>query len=102
MFELGPEVHWKLLMGLDGDVFLLWRIYLQGTKLKGTVEGMEERGNGYFKHRGSRRDGEGGWMSEIRGDSTGTVYRGVPLKILSLESNMETYTFRSDQSLSRV
>ena len=89
-------------MGLDGDVFLLWRIYLQGTKLKRAVEEMEERGNGYFKHRGSRRDGEGGWMSEIRGDSTGMVYRGVPLKILYLKSNMETYTFRSDQLLSGV
>jgi len=51
MFELGPEVHWKLLMGLDGDVFLLWRIYLQGTKLKRAVEEMEERGNSYFKQR---------------------------------------------------
>ena len=65
MFELGPEVHWKLLIALDGDVFLLWRICLRGTNLKGAVEGMEERGNGYFKHRDSRRDGEDGWMSKI-------------------------------------
>ena len=62
---MGPEVHWKLLIALDGDVFLLWRICLRGTKLKGAVEGMEERGNGYFKHRDSRRVGEDGWMSKI-------------------------------------
>ena len=71
MFELGPKVHWKLLMGLDGDILLIasiyvWRICWRWTKLKEAVVGMEERCGGHLKYREGSRDGEDGWISEIK------------------------------------
>lgn len=64
MFELGPEVHWKLLMGLDGDILIasiyVWGMYWRGMTLKEAVVGVEGRGGSHLKYRGGSTDGEDG------------------------------------------